>query len=176
LFSRTGFARPLFVSSGVRLAVTAMLLAWVVGLLVTALRTPGDPSLCMWNVMLCEVLLLPVSHLWYTLYALPLLWIWGSRALERAPKWDYREIAVLAVLLVWWIVQYKRRTNQDLGPDPTMLSSARYCLVFGANLIACTFSVIGAATVMGPTRNDRRAAPVGIVHLPNATSQATMAV
>lgn len=154
LFSHTGFARPLFVSSGVRLAVTAMLLAWVLGLLVTALRTPGDPSLCMWNVMLCVVLLLPISHLWYTLYALPLLWIWGCRALERAPKWDSGEIAVVAVLVVWWIVQYKRRTNQDLGPDPTLLSSARYCVVFGANLIACTVSVIGARTVMGPTRNE----------------------
>lgn len=160
LFSRTGFASPLFVSPGVRLVVTAMFLAWVVGLLVSALRTPGDPSMCMWNIMLCVVLLLPISHLWYTLYALPLLWIWGCRVLERAPRWDYREIAVVAVLLAWWIVQYKRRTNQDLGPDLTMLSSARYCVVFGANLIACTVSVIGARTVMGPTRNDRRAAPV----------------
>ncbi len=116
-FSRTSFARPLFVSSGLRLAVTAMLLAWVVGLLVVALHTQGDPSLCMWNVMLCIVLLLPISHLWYTLYAVPLLWIWGSRVLERSPDWDYREVSVFVVFVVWWLIQYKRRTNQDLGPD-----------------------------------------------------------
>jgi hypothetical protein len=146
LFSRTGSARPLFVSSGVRFAVTAMLLVWVVGLLVTALRTPGDPSMCMWNVMLCVILLLPISHLWYTLYALPLLWMWVCRALRRAPDWDSREIAVVAVLVVWWIVEYKRRTNQDLGSDPVLLSSARYSVVFAANLIACTFSVVGART------------------------------
>ena len=119
------------------------MLAWVVGLLVIALRTPGDPSLCMWNVTLCVVLLLPVSHLAYTLYALPILWVWASRVLVRAPRWNWQEITVLAVLLLWWGVQYPRRTNQDLGPEPT-ISSLRYCVVFGANLIVCTFSVLGA--------------------------------
>jgi hypothetical protein len=163
LFSRSGFARPLFVSSGVRFAVTALLLAWVVGLLVTALRTPGDPSMCMWNVMLCVVLLLPISHLWYTLYALPLLWMWATRALVRAPRWIAEEVVVAAVLVVWWLVQYKRRTNQDLGPQPD-ISSARFCVVFGANLIACTFSVLGARSVeRGASRRvPKRAAQVGV--------------
>ncbi len=151
LFSRTAAARPLFVSSGVRVLVTAILLAWVLGLLLTALRTPGDPSLCMWNVTLCVVLLLPVSHVAYTLYGLPILWVWASRVLRRAPRWASQEIAVVAVLLVWWVVQYTRRTNQDLGPDATMLSSVRYCVVFAANLMAATFSVIGARSFLRQT-------------------------
>ncbi len=163
LFSRSGFARPLFVSSGVRFAVTALLLAWVLALLVTAVRTPGDPSLCMWNVMLCLVLLLPISHLWYSLYALPLLWIWATRTLVRAPRWRTEEIVVTAVLLVWWLVQYRRRTNQDLGPQPD-ISSARFCVVFAANLIACTFSVLGARFAEGRTSRllPERAAPIGV--------------
>jgi hypothetical protein len=162
LFSRSGFARPLFVSTGVRLAVTAILLAWVLGLLVTALRTPGDPSMCMWNILLCVVLLLPISHLWYTLFALPLLWIWSTRALIRAPSWIAQEIVVTAVLVIWWLVQYKRRTNQDLGPQPD-ISSARFCVVFAANLIACTFSVFGARSVQPRTSPplEKSAAQIG---------------
>lgn len=144
LFSRSGFARPLLVSSSLRVLLTAILLVWVAGLLVTALRTSGDPALCTWNVTLCVVLLLPVSHLAYTLYGVPILWAWAARAFARAPRWVGREVVVVAVLLVWWVVQCRRLTNQDLGPEPTTISSARYCVVFAANLVACTFSVVGA--------------------------------
>jgi hypothetical protein len=155
LFTRSaGSPVPLFVSPAARIAVTAIVLVWVVGLLLTAVRTPGDPSLCMWNVVLCVVLLLPISHLWYSLYALPLLWTWATRVLARSPRWSTQEVVVTVVLVLWWIVEYKRRTNQDLGAEPDV-SSVRFCVVFAANLIACTFSVLGARSISRCPRSNR---------------------
>jgi hypothetical protein len=144
LFSHSGIARPVTVSVSLQVVVTALLLAWVVGLVVLALRTAGDPQLCTWNVTFCLVLLLPVSHLAYTLYCLPVLWIWGARQLRTGRK-DLAGMAVLAILLAWWLVQ--TRSWPDSGSSAA-ISSVRYSVVFIADLVACTASVVGGRLVL----------------------------
>jgi hypothetical protein len=160
LFSHRGPGRALLVSPVLRYGVTVLLLAWVVGLVVVALRTPGNPSLCLWNVTLCVVLLQPVSHTTYSLYGLPLLWLWVARVLTRAPKWTGREIAPALVLFAWWALH----TRAWPGTTLEEVSAARYCIPFFANLIACTVSVVAARSVAGddpgvePEQLDRRGA------------------
>ncbi len=148
LFSHSGLARPVLVSAALHLVVEASLAAWVLALLVTALQTPGVPTLCTWNVTFCIILLLPVSHRQYAIYVLPLLWWWATGALRPGPI-DWREWTVIAVLALWWL-------NQTIawpynGSSPA-ISSIRYCIPFAADLIACTVSVIGARTVSRTTR------------------------
>ena len=139
LFSHSGIGRPLFVSPVVRFGVTAILLVWVVGLVVVALRTPGDPSMCLWNVTLCVVMLQPIAHTTYTLYGLPILWLWAARVFTRAPKWSTYEVAAAVTLFAWWAVN----TRAWPGGNPiAVVSATRYCVVFGANLAACTVSVV----------------------------------
>ena len=119
---------------------TAALSLWVVGLLVLALRTSGDKVMCTWNVTFCIVLLLPVSHLAYTLYCLPVLWLWISRILESR-RITWQQVLVPGVLIIWWAVQTK--AWPDSGSS-SAIGAAHYCVVFGANLVACTASVVGA--------------------------------
>ncbi len=143
LFSRSGLAHPIVVSGSLEALLTAVLLVWVIGLLAIALRTPGDPVLCTWNVSACIVLLLPVSHLAYSLYFLPLLWLWGSRLLGGG-RVGAGGIAVTGVLILWWIIQ--TRTWPDTG-SPAGIGALHYCVVFAADLIACSASVLGARFV-----------------------------
>jgi alpha-1,2-mannosyltransferase len=140
LFSNSGLAHPIVVSAPLQFMSTAALLIWVVGLVVVALRTSGDTVMCTWNVTFCIVLLLPVSHLAYTLYCLPVLWLWTCRILEsRNLTWG--QLTVPVVLLLWWVVQTK--AWPDSGSSPA-IGAAHYCVVFGADLVACSASVIGA--------------------------------
>jgi hypothetical protein len=146
LFSNTGLARPLLVSGPLHAASAAVLLIWVLGLLVVALRTPGDKVMCTWNVTVCVVLLLPVSHLAYSLYCLPVLWLWSARSL-KSNRSESRQLVVVAVLLLWWIIQTK--SWPDSGSSST-IGALHYCVVFTANLVACTASVIGARCIRTP--------------------------
>jgi hypothetical protein len=140
LFSNSGLARPALVSAPLQVLGTAVLLIWVVGLLVVALRTSGDKVMCTWNVTFCIVLLLPVSHLAYTLYCLPVLWVWVSYILESKVL-TWQQFIVPVVLFLWWIVQTK--AWPDSGSSAA-IGSIHYCVVFTAGLVACTASVIGA--------------------------------
>jgi hypothetical protein len=144
LFSKSGLARPVLVSAPLQVVGSAVLLIWVVGLLVLALRTPGDKVMCMWNVTFCIVLLLPVSHLAYTLYCLPVLWVWVSYVLEDQGL-TWQQCIVPVILVLWWIVQTK--AWPDSGSSAA-ISSIHYCVVFTANLLACTASVIGARFIL----------------------------
>jgi hypothetical protein len=140
LFSRSGLARPLLVSPALRIVGTIVLVTWALGLLFRVLRTVNDPVMCTWNTMACVILLLPVSHMAYSVLVLPLLWLWGARLLSTRTM-DPRVITVFAVMLLGWIVQ----THAWPGDaSPSTISSIRYCIVFGANLAACTASVLGA--------------------------------
>ena len=102
LFTNSGLARPVTVSATLDILVAAALALAIVGLLVIAIRPRGDAGLCTWNVMFCVVLLLPGSHLAYTLYALPVLWTWGARCL-RAARPAPIDITVLFIALLWWL-------------------------------------------------------------------------
>jgi hypothetical protein len=148
LFSNTGLARPVAVSPLLHSLSTAVLLIWVVGLLVVALRTSGDRAMCTWNVTFCTVLLLPVSHLAYTLYCLPVLWLWTSRILE-SKRITWRQLVVPGILFVWWIVQTK--AWPDSGSSSS-IGAMHYIVVFAASLVACTASVTGAHFIRPPDR------------------------
>ena len=140
LFTRTGFARPLAVSGVLHAGFAAVTLAWVLVLVVVALRTPGDTGLCMWTLLGCIVLLLPVCHTAYSLYLLPLVWIWVARAL-RQDAGRSTTLAVAAVLVVWWLVM--THTWPDNGSSPGV-SSLTYSVDFFADLAALTASAGGA--------------------------------
>jgi hypothetical protein len=143
LFSNSGLARPLAVSQPLQVVSTLVLLVWVVGLLTMALRTAGDKVMATWNVTLCVVLLLPVSHLAYSLYGLPILWLWISYLLEdKLTRWQ--QAVVPLVLLLWWVVQ--TRSWPDTGSSAT-IGAIHYVVIFGANLVAVTVSVIGARSI-----------------------------
>jgi len=143
LFTRTGFARPLVVSSGLHITFVIVMCAWILGLAAIALRTPHSPGLCMWTILGCIVLLLPVCHTAYSLYFLPLLWIWVARSL-RAGTTRLITLMVAIVLVIWWLVM--THTWPDNESSPT-LSSLRYSIDFFADLIALTASVTGAYIV-----------------------------
>ena len=157
LFSNSGLAHPVVVSAPLQVLGSVVGLVWVVGLLVVALRTPGDKVMCTANVTFCIVLLLPVSHLAYALYCLPVLWLWVSHVLEAdRPTW--RQFLVPAVLVLWWVVM--TRAWPDTGSSPA-IGAVHYCVVFGADLVACTVSVLGARFDPRPDgrRSDRSGSP-----------------
>lgn len=150
LFTRTGFARPLVVSGTLHVLFAVVMLVWVLGVVAVALRTPGDAGVCMWTLMGCIVLLLPVCHTAYSLYLLPLVWIWVARAL-RGGAGRPITLGVAAVLVVWWLLMTHTWPDNGSSPD---ISSVRYSLDFFADLIALTASAGGAfaLTRLRPTR------------------------
>jgi hypothetical protein len=146
-FSPSGLAHPLLVSVPLQILATVVLLGWVVTLVVVTLRSDtSDPVLSFWNIGLCVVMLLPVSHLAYTVMGLPILWVWIGRLMRQcrsAGPWrrpDDVVLAVTAVLVLWWVVL--NQTWPDNGFSAA-LSSLRYSVVFGADLSAVTASVFG---------------------------------
>ncbi len=139
-FSHTPIGHPLVVSSVLQALMTTVLLAWVVALLLLTLRQAHpDPSLPFWNVVFCVILLLPVSHLTYTIYVLPVLWLWASRFLRR-PRLFSVDSVVFATTLLWWLVV----SQSALGEDMSQVSAT---VVFFVGLLTCTASVIGLGVV-----------------------------
>lgn len=121
---------------------TVVLLGWVVALLVVTLRQDHpEPGIPFWDVAFCVILLLPVSHLSYTIFVLPVLWLWSVRAV-RSSRINSAESLVFATLFVRWIVVSQSR----LGQDASQLSVT---VVFFVNLAACSTSVIGLAWIDG---------------------------
>jgi hypothetical protein len=96
--------------------------------------------MCTWNVTFCIVLLLPLSHLFYSLYCLPVLWVWVALVLSGR-RLTRRQWMVPVVLALWWLVETKGWP--DTGSS-SAISAVRYTVVFTADLMACTASVIGA--------------------------------
>jgi uncharacterized membrane protein len=154
-FSHTSIGHPLLASTGLQVLTTIVLLAWVVMLLFLILHQEHpDPSLPFWNVIFCIVLLLPISHLTYTLYVLPVLWLWTSRVL-RSPRLVSVDSIVCAVTFVWWLVV----SQSALGQDTSQVSAT---VVFFAGLLTCTASVVGLALAdRGRTRSKAREAASG---------------
>jgi hypothetical protein len=104
VFSATRLARPLVISVPLRDLSTLVLVAIVLGLLWLVIRSSSS-LLSYWNVVAGVVLLLPVSHLAYTLYFLPILWIWTLRAL--ATPSDRTSLFMTVVMLGWWAFMYR---------------------------------------------------------------------
>jgi hypothetical protein len=137
LFSSSGLARPLIVSLPLRDGLTLVLFAWVVGLLVFAIRWNDSLVLSFWNVVGSVVLILPVSHFDYAIYLLPLLWIWCSRVL-KAPRLGDSASVIAGVMVLWWLILFR-----TWGDGPPGLSSLHTALHFFANFVAVSVSVIG---------------------------------
>jgi hypothetical protein len=105
----------------------------------TLRQSHPDPSIPFWNVVFCVIVLLPVSHLTYTMYALPLLWLWSARP-ARTSRLVSADSTVFAVLFVWWLVV----SQSALGEDVSQTSAT---VVFFADLVACSASIVGMALI-----------------------------
>lgn len=138
LFARNPLTHPVVVSPGLRIGTTVLLAAWVVGLLVLTLRWRDSTVLGFWNVMACIVLLVPVSHDDYTLYLLPMLWIWVARWLET-PRIKDPTFVICVFLVLWWGVT----SYQSFYDGSVHESAGRIAALFFANLAALTVSVLG---------------------------------
>jgi Glycosyltransferase family 87 len=150
LFSYSGFARPLLVSTDLQVLTTIVFAAWVVGLLVLTLLTKGDTSMCTWNVTFCVILLLPVSHRQYAIYVLPLVWLWAVQLIHTSKRRG-ADVWIFLVMLAWWVMQL---FDWPYYGSSRHISSARYCIPFICDIVACTASVVGAryiATSRDPT-------------------------
>ncbi len=90
--------------------------------------------------MVCLVLLLPVCHTAYSLYLLPLVWIWVARAL-RGGAGRGITLGVATVLVLWWLVMTQTWPDNE---SSSAISSIRYSVDFFADLIALTASAGGA--------------------------------
>ncbi len=141
-FARTSIGHPLLASPVLQIVMTVVLLAWVAALLFVTLRqTHADPSIPFWNVVFCVILLLPVSHLTYTIYVLPVLWLWVSRVF-RTPRLVSIHSVVCALTVLWWLIVSQSR----LGEDMSQVSAT---VVFFSGILACTASVVGIALIDG---------------------------
>ena len=151
MFSDTPVAEPLIESPAMRIVTTVVLVVWVAALGVVTLVRPGPPVISLFNVTFLVILVLPVSHYFYVIYALPALWWWAARVLER-PRSAIAWI-VLSVLALWWIVVFRIAPAGDGFMITTWPSLLR---IFGACLVAATVSVAGAAIVHRRVPNEYR--------------------
>jgi alpha-1,2-mannosyltransferase len=137
LFSKSGVARPEFVSAPLRVLVTVVLATCVIGLLVMVLRWNDSTVLSFWNATACVILLLPLSHYVYTMFWLPILWIWAARWLA-APRLNGPVFIVGGVMGIWWLVIFNIPMIYGVMPP-----SSHFAVTFFANLVAVAVSVIG---------------------------------
>lgn len=140
LFSRTPVGDPLYVSPVLQTITTIVLAILVVGLGAITLLRPGPAVVALFNTAFLVILLLPVSHYFYVICALPLLWWWGGQVL-RAPRSALRWV-VFGVLAVWWVVVFRISPEGDGFMTTTWPSLLR---IFGACLVAAIVSVVAAA-------------------------------
>lgn len=153
LFSHTGLARPVLVSADVRYLVTGLLGLWVLGMLAVCLQKPGDRMLAVFNVMLFAVLVDPVSHLEYSILALPVVWFWVGhyRVFLDRRGWSGGGLATRALVatavVAWYVVQQKAWPG-SVGAAPTS-SSIPLVPLFVVNLVLFTASVLGGRMLLG---------------------------
>lgn len=140
LFSSTPVATPLWESPAAQIVLTVLLVTVIVALVFLVLRHPGHDVIAMFNIVFLVVLLLPVSHYFYMMYALPTLWWWTSRVL-RSPRSRLAWTA-WGVLMVWWVVVF--RIEPD-GNGATTTTWEWVVRVVGLSLLAVTVSTIAAA-------------------------------
>ena len=91
------------------------------------------------NIVICIMLLVPVSHVGYCVYVLPILWFWGAQAL-RARTSNLSILAIFAVMVLWFLVLARPWPSDG---DRHTIGALDYSVPFVANLIALTCSVVG---------------------------------
>lgn len=139
LFTQSAALAPLFVAPVVATAVSWLLAAAVIALIVVALRRPGDDALSMFNIALAVVLLIPVCHLWYFVLALPLLWVWIAHAMKGTRRLE--SLIAVGVLAVWWVIVFRLPPLDNQFGESTL----QYIAVVFSSLLALGVSVALAA-------------------------------
>lgn len=135
----TDLPLPLAESPPLGLVVSFALALGVLGLVAVVLIRPGDPSLAMWNLAGATILLVPVSHPFYQLLMLPLLWVWTA-ILVSASRRRLEAAIVVGILVVWWFVAFRLP-----APDGGW---AQFASV-SATIVALTASTVVAARLDG---------------------------
>lgn len=148
-FSVWGVGKHLFTDSGVMpslvvapiwgAVISWLLAAGVVVLVVVSVLRPGTDSLAMWNITSAIVLLLPVSHQWYKLLMLPLVWVWVAYALER--RRDLLTVVTAVASVGFWVVIFRLPPLDNLYTEDV----GQYALVMGTAILMLTLSVLTAA-------------------------------
>lgn len=139
VFGGTNGGSALLYSPLAASVVTIVAVAITATLLVICLRYPGSSMLSMWHVLLLCILLLPVSHNFYLIQALPILWI---RVVRMAATRKTRTACLLAVWVAWWIVVCRIQWPGDMT---VTVSSAGYAAMMAATYVALAFSVLDEA-------------------------------
>jgi len=168
LFSHSGMAKPIAVSTPLHLLLTAVLAAWVITLLAVAVRTASDGALGTWNVTFCIILLLPVSHRQYAICVLPILWWWVVLSVTTRAK-DWRVLAVSGLLVIWWLDQNLAWPYNGMSHS---IAALRFSVPFVGNLIACTVSVAAARYIDTSVDNLDRSETTG--ELPDRLARASL--
>ena len=131
-----------------------MLAVWIAAVAVLVLARPGPAFIALFNLAFAVILLLPVSHYFYVLYAVPTLWWWGAQVLHR-PR-PARAWIAFGVLAAWWIVVFR---VPPAGDGFMTTSWPSLLLIFGASAIAVTVSAVAAASLKPVTRRRRSPHP-----------------
>ncbi len=101
--------------------------------------------LCVLNTTLFAVLVIPVSHLQYTILALPVMWYWVAQFAVLIDGWRRtgwsRVVTVLLVAAVvgWYLVEQRSWPGDG---SPSSISAVRFSVVFAANLALFSASVL----------------------------------
>lgn len=140
LFTGRASARPIHVSPLLGRAVSWCLGLVLLGLLLLVLRRPGNSVVALSNVMFLLILLVPVAHDGYAVLALPVVWWWTARALERPLRVG---VVPAAVLAVWWVVAMRVARTTAEGTA----GQAQYVLILTVSLVAVATSVVCAARI-----------------------------
>ncbi len=147
LYSKNAGAMPVVDSALLRIGATVLLAFFVLATLVFATRLALKGSnLGFWEALGCISFLLPMSHSFYALYLLPLVWVWVARALRKEHR-TTMAIAVAAAMLLWWLVMVHAWPS-DLNADPWS-ASLPISVPFFASLLACGISVLGDWRLFG---------------------------
>lgn len=132
------------------LLLSVVLALGVAALVLLVLRRPGDRSLAMWNLVGATTLLLPVSHPFYLLLVLPLLWVWVAVALDPRSPGGRRDAAVaVAVLAAWWVVVF-RLPIDDAGWRQFATVTATLVAIAVSGILAARLGSAVGATAGSP--------------------------
>jgi alpha-1,2-mannosyltransferase len=145
-----GGVLPILVSPALRVCTTIVLALFVAWLLWLVLRPHERSPMTVWHTLGCLILLLPVTHAYYAIYFLPLLWHWVARAIRVGTK-EPITLVVLGVLVVWWLALLRAWPTD--GTATPWTSSLEVSVVFLVNLAACSASIAGTWLLRGKRFN-----------------------
>lgn len=136
--------------------ITVALLVGVLALIVLALLRPGTPSLALWNIAAATTLLIPVSHSFYRLLVVPLLWVWLAELLGRRPR--IRSAIAVTALALWWVFAFRLEATLGTGWGQLAVVIATTAVIALSTLLA---SFVDAGPVAAWQQNRPRAAVSG---------------